>query len=322
MTTESSREDLLKDVSVLICVFGALAFVLNLFVIYQILRKGICKVHPAKLYFLSLAIADLLFGFVCLVSSLFILEIIKIQTGQTSFPDVIIIFFVISALTFLSSLFHILLITLDRFIATTFPIHHKIHFTRKKVIVSIVISWIISSCVISTEHWQNYPIMDWFIAIVEATGFLMILITYIHIAKVATRRRNALKKRKREEIGTQRNDKGINTTYLSIVITSSFMFCILTNCTCIIASLLEYNELPYWLEYASMMLLVVNAAINPVIYSLVEYFNGRRSGGSKCITCNCCCCGIEIIEVYIKGKQEDQRDKLECFVLENIQTCG
>ena len=115
--------------------FGMLISILNvveIIIIAKIKRKR--KIYEILL--LSLLVSDCMFGLSnSFVSVLYVTSVCRfesvLETAYTSY-----LFFV------LSSIFHLLLITIDRLVAVLKPVQHKIYLSRRKLYFFIAILWI------------------------------------------------------------------------------------------------------------------------------------------------------------------------------------
>ena len=149
-STPPGKPDIIKQIDKAIFVLTVTSFLLNGFVLFRILHQNITKVHHAKLFFLSLAISDLLCGCSCLcfcLENLNIIPHIPINVMSLWWD-------IMTQLACLSSLFHVIIITVDRFIATKYPIKHKIKVTKRKAIYSILALWVTSIVIVLPNIWK------------------------------------------------------------------------------------------------------------------------------------------------------------------------
>ena len=144
---------------------GLMAFFLNMFVIIRILMDNLSRAHHSKIYFFSMAFADLYFGFCSVLHTLRYFEILvpKEKSIDKIFGDW---WSTSVTLTFYSSLFHVVAITVDRFMATTYPLIHKVHVNRPKVVFLVVIVWLLAlilALIPLREPSSTFP--SWFSAV-------------------------------------------------------------------------------------------------------------------------------------------------------------
>ena len=166
--------------NITLCVTGVISILLNGFVICRILYKNIKTLHHSKLYYFSLAIADLIFGLSCFIRSLWFLSVITVDY------EVFGSWWMIAVPTsVICSLFHVIVITIDRFIALKFPLIHQRKITRVKVIISIIVLWVISFAVIAPIFWGYHHVILVAVAIGGVGGSCILSIIYIYIAVIA-----------------------------------------------------------------------------------------------------------------------------------------
>lgn len=254
-------------------ILGILGFAFNIFVIIRLLLQDIRRVHLSKLYIFSLAVSDLLFGGTCFLYILFVEGVVEIKDVR----PLSIWFVLMGGLSFTCSLLTIILITADRFLATTYPFIHKVKVTRTKVLVSILIVWIVSMFVTSTQYWIHKMVLDWVVVLAGISASFGLTVTYIHIARVA-RRRNKNKNNNNDvtKNSTSDNTKGIsvkslNTTYLGFFITMTFIGC---NLPFSITTIIYMEE--RWhatVAHVIFILLSINTVMDPLIYTAVEIVN-------------------------------------------------
>ena len=114
--------------------FGLLIAILNIVEIIIIVKIKRKKMYEILL--LSLSVSDCMFGLSnSFVSALYIASVCRyedlLETAYTSY-----VFF------FLSSMLHLLFITMDRLIAVLKPVQHKVYLSRRRLYVYIAVLWI------------------------------------------------------------------------------------------------------------------------------------------------------------------------------------
>ena len=273
----------LKDdynLHVAVAVFGTLSFLLNSFVIYRIISQNIRIVHQSKIYFLSMAVADLYYGFVSFIDMLLMTEVIK-HTGSAKQQSQIHDWkFTSQTVSFNASLFHILVITFDRFMATTYPLFHKVHMTRKKVFAMVCCTWMLALLLglLPLHSSISYNFTAWFSVAAGTSCCLIIVYTYVHISIIAKRRRKILQS---QRCDNRSGSKSINTTFLSVSITVSFIACnsygIIHGFFYLLGDLEPTNRI----IRTDQLNLNINAVINPILYTIVEVVHNRFVVGKK-----------------------------------------
>lgn len=257
--------------------FGLAAFLLNSFVICRLLyqcMKG--KIHRSKLLFFSLAFADMYFGVFCVVYMLKRLKLIKIENTtkhrqiEKVWRDTSII------LSLNSSLIHVIMITVDRYLATAFPLFHKVHVTRCKIRITIFVAWSLAFFLALLPLWLKSSVFsEWFYVIVGICGTVLLIVTYTHISIVAVKRRRQLKKQHahKNKNNIKKSVKSINTTFLSISITMTYVVCMIYALVYHITALKKEKRS----IFIKITLFSINAAVNPVLYTIFEYLYSKVS---------------------------------------------
>ena len=233
-----------------------------------------------------MAVADLYYGFVSFIDMLLVLEVI-VQTMSIEKQEQIHDWKITGiTLSFNSSLFHILLITLDRFVATTFPLFHKVHVRKNKIIATVCCIWVLAIFLgllpLNSDISPKFP--TWSTAIMGSIGCLILVYTYTHISIVAMKRRNKLKSLQRttspsnEKAGSS---KSINTTFLSVSITVLFIACNSYGIVHAVMYALDLLTVTNRIFRTSQLLLCINSAVNPILYTIVEVVHKRFVVGKQ-----------------------------------------
>ena len=129
-------------------VFGIVVMVLNIAEIVLISRlKGKKKIY--EVFLISLSCADLLFGLSSSVKSVVYL------TKNARYDDVDEISYTLYFFFVLTSILHLTWMALDRVWAVYSPMKHNIHVTKKRVVILIIITWVLTS-IIGTSMYVYY----------------------------------------------------------------------------------------------------------------------------------------------------------------------
>lgn len=143
------RDELLYGtpyVATVILIFFLVSFFWNLFIIITYFVKFKLLKEPANIFLLNLAIADLLVALTTMLFSV-VTEIVQefvfgytdvVRCGLCNFAGVFLIFLIAVSLHMLAVL------SVDRFILLTWPLHYKKIMNRWKAMVIVVIVWIIA----------------------------------------------------------------------------------------------------------------------------------------------------------------------------------
>ena len=275
--------DVDANINIAVAVFGVLTCLLNSFVIGRILSQNLKKVHQSKVFFFNMALADVYYGLSSVFYVLGAFELIDFEGVEKEH----IVRWLAVSLSFSSftSLSHVLLITADRFMATTFPLIHKVYVTRRKIILAVAFMWILSLvlALIPLYSTTTTDISIWITAIVGACGYVILSLTYFHIAIVGMKRRKSLKQNRSANTGSSKGSgsRSINTTFLSVSITSSYIACTSYGIVHAILFLLDEVVMNKRMMMTNELLLNVNACMNPILYTIVEVVHKRYSLAEK-----------------------------------------
>ena len=266
-----SASDIRKHLSWAMFVFGVSAALLNVTIIVRILKVGLKKIHRVKVYFGSLAIADLIFSFGIIGHWLLTRNYIKL----TTIDEINIAMYwwrSTQGLSFVSNVLHVIVITIDRFIATKYPILHRIRFGQSNGVIVIITIWALSILATSTQFWLPLAVIDWIVNIGILIGSILCTVTYITIAHILYAGKTTLGKL---SIKSKVNHtKSLNTTRLGASITVAFILCNLPFC---IASFIQGEN---WNPVVSMVMytsLSVNCVINPIAYNILDFVNKDKT---------------------------------------------
>lgn len=149
-TNKSEVGTTITSLSWSVSIFGLLGSLLNIFVIIQICRQGLTKVHFSKLYFVSLATADFIMATGSFSFTFIFTDIVELNEDHKSY----IFLCGVAGISFTSSLLHSVAITTDRFIGTKFPLRYR-QIRRKQVAMVILAIWLTSCSLIITVVWDK-----------------------------------------------------------------------------------------------------------------------------------------------------------------------
>ena len=175
-----------------------------------------------------------------------------------------------------SSLLHVLAVSFDRLLAVRFPVKHRFWFTHKKNKRLIVVIWVLSFVLILPAiifyllTKRNFLVKKLISSLVLLTGFLIIFLYAYIIRKTVSKecifQIITLQSGKKEVISAcSPREKRILMTSVLIVI--SFIVC----------------SFPFAITYIltrsrnfTMLLLISNSILNPLIYFFQRYYQDRR----------------------------------------------
>ena len=259
------------------CVFNSFlsctTVILNIVTIHAI-RKTALLPKPLRTLLLSLAASDV--GVGLLVQPLYISTLIsrlnkkRIDCISYKGSSAAINFFCIS------SLFNVVAISVDRFLAVRLHLRYQELVTHKRVIAAVILKWLFSAVICSDLFWAPLFIISQVIRLVIMTVcFILVVIVYWRIYIVLKRHKIQIEGLQIQEVqqGVQNGDlsnflklrkSALGTFYVCIV----FMICYLPSyilyffpLACPKSRISLYEA---WL-YATT-LLFLNSSLNPIIY--------------------------------------------------------
>ena len=274
--TSTDAEDF-RPVLVANCVFnGFLCYttiILNIVTIHAI-RKTTLLPKPLRTLLLSLAASDV--GVGLLVQPLYISTLVSRLNKKRI--DCISYKKLLAAINFFctSSLFNVVTISVDRFLAVHLHLRYQELVTHRRVIAAVISIWLFSTIISSSVFYDSLLIISqvvWFVNITVC--LILVVIVYWRIYIVLKRHKNQIRGLQIQEVqqGVQNGDlsnflklqkSALGTFYVCVV----FMICYLPSYILsflLLARLLSPISLYEALLYATT-LFFLNSSLNPVIY--------------------------------------------------------
>ena len=231
---------------------GALLAILNL---VEIVMIGSFK-RKKKIYdiiLLSLSVSDCTFG----LSNVFLnIAALSKKCESEALSEATHTFYVFSIL---SSILHLIFITIDRLITVLKPLQHKIYFTRKKIYITLAFLWILAIIVSTilqlldefTETFKNFQEkMQLTLSIIIIIADMVMITSYSLILYQVNF--------KRKVSSTQKKSSKLSLVCIATVVT----FVLLTLPYAITRILT--GQVPFWAN----VILVTNSGMNSVVYFL------------------------------------------------------
>ena len=245
----TSQEDL-----VMYTIVPALVVVINIIEIGILVRNRKNLKNYERLL-LSLSVADLLVGITFLASVL-------VQFKRGSYTPISVGFWY----SITTSLFHIVLLTLDRAIAVLYPLKHRIWITAKFTKISIGMSWIFSLLTVTSSLLnRNKLVTKTVIGYMTDLAIFMLVIAYsIIIYKVLIKRYRHGPLNRSNSLVTRRD---LNLVVVSIFITATFAGFTLPFS---IKTVTHNKE-----NFVDMLVIVLNSLTNPIIYFFWMFLQRR-----------------------------------------------
>ena len=247
--------------------------ILNIVTIHAI-RKTALLPKPLRTLLLSLAASDV--GVGLLAQPLYISSLVcslkrkRIDCISDEGLLAVIIFFCTS------SLFSVVTISLDRFLAVHLHLRYQELVTHKRVIAAVISIWLLSAIISSSVFWNPLRVSLRVIELVVVTVCLiLVVIVYWRIYIVLKRHKNQIQSLQIQEVqqGVQNGDLS-NFLKLRKSALGTFYVCILFFICYLPFYILSFIRLAYPLSLISFYeaslytttLFFLNSSLNPVIY--------------------------------------------------------
>ena len=246
-------------------IFGIIVIILNalqIIIICQMRRKKTIYVK----YLLSLSVTDLLFGLSnVIVSAIYLAEVQKI--------DILLdVAYSVFCLCIITSIFHILWITLSRLVAVVYPFQHNEIVTHKRVHRVIVLTWfftiLLSAGILAyqriklssrAQSGKTEDTIRLAISIIILCADVVYIESYSYIIH-RIRQDNKCKKVNKSNVDLDNEKK-----MLIVCILVALVFVLFT--TPFAIARISIGETPFWTN----ALLVINSGVNSIAY----FFHGR-----------------------------------------------
>ena len=258
------------------CVSGFFAFLTipgNLLVFVVVLKNPNNKMRsPFNWFILNLAIADLLVGMLVEPFSVVVhlREALRFPLKYHVFLQPIYF----TACT--ASVFSLGMLTIDRHIAITSPLHYRATLSNKRALMSSILIWIIS---IALPFLQRKIGFLWYFFVF---GNASVLVTFFVLVFAFVRVHRTLRAQIRELEEMQESNvenRGRNNALKNEEkITRAFMVMLIVFCVCYTPSLLMIYLMNFctscscqaihWFRDLSFVFVVLNSCMNPFIYAL------------------------------------------------------
>ena len=255
------------------CVFNAFssytAIMLNVVTIYAI-RKTTSLPKPLKTFLLSLGISDLGVGLFVqpLYTGHLVLELELEQNSENIFSA----WYITANLFAFASLFGVMALSADRFLAIHLHLRYQELVTHKRVVAVVISIWMLSAIISMVWFWDRGNIVNVIMAIINAA--CIITTTFLNYKIYVAVRRHAYQIDALQVHQVAQNDEmanvgrlrksAITTVYVYLV----FLVCYLpVSCTLWINALTsESNTVVDVIHLYFLTLVFLNSSLNPLIY--------------------------------------------------------
>ena len=258
------------------CVFNSFlsytTIILNIVTIHAI-RKTASLPKPLRTLLLSLAASDV--GVGLLVQPLYISSLVSCLKRKRidciSNEGVLAVVILFCA----SSVFNVVTISVDRFLAVHLHLRYQELVTHKRVIAAVISIWLLSAIISSSVFWDTYIISRVIWLVIMTVCLIVVVTVYWRIYIVLKRHKNQIRGLQIQEVqqGVQNGDvsnflklrkSALGTFYVCIV----FLICYLPSYILsflflarLLSSISYYKAWPH-----TTTLFFLNSSLNPVIY--------------------------------------------------------
>ena len=249
----------------------------------------ICKFHSLRTrtnaILASLGAVDLLTGLILIIQ-----YFVSIQLkNQSTPPELWTIIYILTSYPVINSGFHLVLVTVERYIAILYPLHYHVYFTNRRAALGLVLCWLLSTLLAgwqlfylirfdhsvqlaaSCSSLQVAAFFNWTCLIIASiiTGVIVVFYVriYIEIKKQHCRIQGQLASMPEGNVSQLKFTKIISFTV------ACFVICWWPAIISIILGLVHNNATigdvhqiePF--SYFADILVCVNSVMNPIIYA-------------------------------------------------------
>lgn len=252
--------------NIVLCLISFLCFLMNICEIIYIKRKKSKNSYETLL--LSLSISDALFGFANATLPLLYL------TQQISYTYIVRYAYLCSLLL---STVHLTTLAIDRCVAISFPLKHRIYWKIKHAKFFLLILWLLS--IVTTyllyPYKKAYDFNDTkFVfqmkntissTLTTAEILLVVLYTLVYMQIIKQNRRMSKINNGSQQVSVNRQKNAQSSFILCLLTALTFIFCTLS------FNIQMRQKSRAWPNIYATTLLVINSGLNSFIY----YFYGR-----------------------------------------------
>ena len=244
----------LITINAIVCVLGSLG---NLLVCLAIATNSRLRRSSNYLLF-SLAIADLIVTLICEPIVLeFISQLTFFHKCRTSAEE--LVYHVLVSLSCQTSFFHLVSISIDRFVAVAFPLRHKIFMEKGGLKIMLIASWSIPilNSVLSNIIPKGSTPVSYFIGvgIFSFSGLSIFFFHFLIVVVLLCYRKKTKQLRARTV--------SVRVTCTLAIATGVFIICWVPIITVLAVEKGRRSPLYFWLETLALS----NSAMNFLIYS-------------------------------------------------------
>ena len=258
------------------CVFNSFlsytTIILNILTIHAI-RKTALLPKPLRTLLLSLAASDVGVGLLAqpLFISILVSWLKRSRIDPISFKGLMAVMNFFCA----SSLFNVVTISVDRFLAVHLHLRYQELVTHKRVIAAVISIWLLSAIISSSVFWDTYIISRVIWLVIMTVCLIVVVTVYWRIYIVLKRHKNQIQSFQIQEVrqGVQNGDlssfsKVRKSTHGTFYVCIVFLICFLPSY--ILSFLILFRPLNIISLYKARLytttLFFLNSSLNPVMY--------------------------------------------------------
>ena len=258
------------------CVFNSFlsytTIILNIVTIHAI-RKTALLPKPLRTLLLSLAASDVGVGLLALPLRISILvsRLKRSRIDPISFKGLMAVMNFFCA----SSLFNVVTISVDRFLAVHLHLRYQELVTHKRVIAVVISIWLLSAIISSSVFWHTYIISRVIWLVIMTVCLILVVTVYWRIYIVLKRHKNQIQSFQIQEVqqGVQNDDlssfskvrkSAHGTFYVFIVFLIFFLPSYILSFLLLSRSLNPISL--YKAQLYTTTLFFLNSSLNPVMY--------------------------------------------------------
>ena len=238
------------------------------------LRKALPLPKQLKTLLLSLTVSDLGVGLLAhpLYIAVNIMDFQQISHNGHTYEATKNAFLVAANLLLYASLFGVIALGADRFLAIHLHLRYQELATHRRVVALVILIWISSTTISLSRPWADRQIIYIAFAIIDSSCLVTAALLYcklyvtakLHMKQITTQRGQDLGRKKellRNAATLTKSSTGTLFVYLALLV------CYLPNaCLLVMYSILGQNTTIKTMQLYTVTLLFLNSSLNPLIY--------------------------------------------------------
>ena len=238
------------------------------------LRKTLPLPKQLKTLLLSLAVSDLLVGLLVhpLYIALIIMDLNQISHNGHAYDATQNAFLVAANLLIHASLFGVIALGADRFLAIYLHLRYQELATHRRVVALVILIWISSATISLPRPWADRQIIYIAFAITDSLCLVIAALLYCKLYVTARRHMKQITTQQGQDLG-RKNELLRNAAKLTksstgtLFVYLALLVCYFPNaCRLVMYLILEQNTTIKTMQLYTVSLLFLNSSLNPLIY--------------------------------------------------------